>query len=446
MNKLSSNFVKDYFLEREKEKEYCQKHKLFFEDIDGVKIFGTDNGPGDEEIKLSFEFNSGCAFDPPGKTEINHLLEHIFHYAFKKNFPDYQDNFDAKTDLDKIIQIYENNAKIIKSEKKFSQILSKLFTAINTKLDLLENIEKVVDREKKLIKLELLTRSADFTYWQRNSLFKTIFGPNNPWAWETRENNLDNIHTSEIEDLSREVICRENLNFKIINSSKKFTCSKIAEELKPMILKLPKTGKQGKTLDRSLLELTNPNFTQGKIYRYLSGIKYGLITIFFIWLHPVELFSPKHFDTFLFKEEFNSIFFSFIKNNAWSYSSGVRTITPNESPLVMYTHFTLPKTTIAECEDFSLKASELLKKELYTKMTMPRLEKFINNQQQNIKFIPRSTADRLFWYKFGQNNFNQPFDLDKINQAFCEVTPNRLLTMKEVILSTPPAILITGDF
>jgi predicted Zn-dependent peptidase len=304
-----------------------------------------------------------------------------------------------------------------------------------------------IEKEKDVVIDEIRRRARDHDFLAADHFRKTVFAKNNPLRDEPSVGgDADGIRNIKLEDLkkvSQDVLIPDGLLINVYTEGEIENASLVSRELKRLFEDFPRNEAKHQEIPRELRELINPEFKPGMVSLVNTKLNNGIITTNFVWVvvrkfPDVTYFALKDLSAIL-----DTRLFEHSRKEGWGYHTSVQisTMADNKSALVL-------RVDTGKKENIEEYAESVLKKAIIEDIlpvSRERLELANKLELLRQKAVPLSNKSRLDWMVEGIKDYGKIFDADKVRKIIEQVQAKDLQYWVNLLINTPPAILITGD-
>lgn len=253
------------FLPPEKEDEFLAQHNLARRQLpNGLTIFKFPVITEEEKTaNIQVRFKAGNFFDPPGKTGMHHLLEHlIMDPEVDKKAHLHSVYYNASTSYDQTRIIIAGTANPKVREYGIWNFLDPVYQSVANPFGHRLSIEGALNNEREIVKREMADNIVDKN-WLNNYLFhKTLFTMDNPRYYYSAgiKEELDTITINEFSGLAKKVFNPWGTHIYLRTFGDLQQSGELEKELVDRFGLLSNFGNQANYIDPRLYDHCNNNF------------------------------------------------------------------------------------------------------------------------------------------------------------------------------------------
>lgn len=434
----------DIFIHPFQQEEYFKRHNLELHQLtNGATVaFGHRDLTEEAFSKVRFDFPAGSyLYNKAGKEGALHLLEHLIAhdcvvsamkneaYSNAVTYP-FGLEFSVEGTTNPEIRDYGVYPPLDLLLNKFRQISITDYRTLQEKSNIAGEIQEAAKSYNRQVYKAPHNIIFQFPHPLRTDNLGTI-------------ESLNTITIEDIRNIYERAIIPDKMTTEVYTSGDR----SIPESLKPIILdkinEFPRSDKTCFPVEDKDYERINDTFKLSNIYKTDLGIPNGLVTIYYYWILPSAPYTIDAYSIGTLAHEVKANFYEVFRASGYGYSSGGNDQKIGSSLRLMNLNMTVPKPK--EVETFALSAYQLMKDSITNNLSDERIQEIIDRTNKRLKSVPKTVHDRLRDILYGLNEYGQPIDSDKVNQLNYAITPEHLNRSKDLLFSTPPAIIIAGD-
>src|SRR5258708_3827320 len=435
------NSINNFLIElnSENEKLYCKKYNIELQRLEnGITILGIPCRKDFTSFAhIKYEFSEGSYGNQAGAV---HFLEHFIN---KKARPIAQRNGLNIRAWTSQIEIGEEISGVANPEfKNYGAwtVLQEIRKALEAPLDTVGDLEKSIETERKVIKAEIKRVDGNHDYHVAKHFRKVIYSKENP-LYDLRhttgtEEDVDKLTTEILKDTEKGVLIPKNLLISFYTEGDLSIAKNITEEIEKLYLDFPRVDKDKNNFDKRLLEKISEDIKPGKEYRYDSKLKNGIITTNFAWIFKTNLSDPKYFAQKLLKDAIITELFAYSRRMGWGYFTTANVIRPTDNLGIIALRVDLRKDDKKELLGGIKEVLLAVKNQ-----TKPIVEN--ENKRQTPTEV--NSMERLSLAVNGIKEYEAMIDADEVRKMMLKVTATDLNNLIDEMLSTNPAMIVTGD-
>ncbi len=434
----------DIFIHPSQQQEYFLRHNIeVYQLANGATVAFAHRNVSDEAFsRMRFDFPAGSyLYNKPGKAGTLHLLEHLVAHDCVVSAMRNEVHSNAIT--------YPFGLEFSVEGTTNPEIRDYgVYTPLNLLLSKFRQISITDSRilqEKSNIAGEIQEAAKSYNRQAYKAPHNIIFQFPHP----LRTDNLGTIESlnaitiEDIYDIYERAIIPDKMTTEVYTSGDRT----IPESLKPIIIdkikEFPRSDRKCFPVEDKDYERINDAFKQGGIYKTDLGIANGLVTINYFWILPSVPYTVEAYSIGTLAHEVKANFYEVFRASGYGYSSGGNDQKIGSNLRLMNLNMTVPKPK--DVETFALSAYQQMKDAITNNLSDARIQEVIDRTNKRLKSVPKTVQDRLREILYGLREYGLPIDSDKVSQLNYAITPNHLKRSKDLLFSTPPAIIIAGD-
>lgn len=432
------------FVPAVKEKEYFELNKIEVRDLpNGIKIISMGRVLEDDfTVGVRADFNTGAYNDPPGKSGLHHLGEHLI---CDPALQEEGSKIDAQINgiTSSTNYTFTLNGIANPSVRNFGvwPLLKGFRDSLVNPLGHFNDFEAAILKEKGIVLRELEERKSNQNVQSDEFKDKVIFARNNPVVTNAggTPKGLSRISREDIKGLIEKVLIPDKTIISAFCQGPKGLNIIVADELAELFSSFPRSGKISHPVDRNLLDLLNPEFDSQGVYIRKGISKRPMSSIWLVCLMQGEPYSESSLALEKLSSAISKKVHDYVRERGISYG-GFFGFEQQGNNQLCYTNFPL-QTTNRMVDDIK---SDLIPNinGILEKTSESEFADIIESERLRQLAIPMSAVSRYDLMISGLLEYGKCIDADQIRQRYFEVSPQRLKSSRDKIVEAQPAIFV----
>lgn len=436
------------FIPKSEEANYLAEHKLTVNELSsGATVFAASRDAKDSvDVSINISFPSGSWYDPPNRSGLHHLTEHLFNYKMEETAHKLDVYLNAQTTFLDLMEIMSGPANPKYKNYGVWPLLPALYQALKNPLAQYTDAKTLLSREKEVVKGEIVEDAADHHWHVNRQLAKLVFAEHNPLT-NYPAGTIADVKAATIADVEKliaEAFVGTGMIISVFGKGENSEYQAIVSQLGDLFDHYPKGDKTHALFPWELLETQSASHILGETYVKETELKNNLVSIVFLWPVQSPVFSLEQFSLSTLSQEISERIFLVSRKLGWGYSAGafMRGSLATQTK-VFAIRVDIPKTTPSELETLTTKIKEELKAVFH--FTKPEVDQLITTEQLRQKALPLKISTRLEWMILGLQRFGKLINADQIIKSYAQITPTHYQFWIDHFATTTPTVLIVGD-
>src|SRR5260221_241797 len=390
--------------------------------------------------EIEWQFQIGAYSNPPGQV---HFFEHFINKKIRSLAEQNDVHLRASTSQTELNESIKGTANPNSTDYGIWQILPFIRKSLENPLP--EN-EKDIENEKKVVADEIRRYDRDHDFLVGKHFREKIYAKENPYRNEpavtgTKE-DLEKIKLSSLKKLAKKVLIPDGLLINIYTEGGAQNTKMLSDKVESLFEDFPREDKKHLKQDLKIREKMNPDFKSGQISISDTHLNNGQVTTQFAWIFEREFPTVSYFSLKDLSILLDLTLHEYSRKVGWGYYTASYIVTPGDNKSI----FVLRVDTGEQSDPKKFAEGilkEILKNVIPIKKERLKLANEIEIRRQ--KAVPLNNRDRLSWVFDGIKDHGQIIDAGKIREIRTKVGFKDLQDWIDILLSVPPAILITGN-
>lgn len=323
-------------------------------------------------------------------------------------------------------------------EEMISTLASPLETVVKNR--------EILTNEKEVVKKEIAELHAQHSWYIDRFIYSLAFSRDNPLRITTsgKWSSIKRIAVEDIISTVEDTLIPDGLFITILIDGSTEDLRRFTNHLVPRFLAFPRKEKKRNHFYWQRIEKRNQKPKEGQILIYRTPLANKLISIFFLWILEIPIFSPLRFCLNRLGDEISHKFFLYGRDQGFSYSVGSRSMGSDTYPTVLY--------------NVGLDVPKMPKRSLFSlikkiRSGFPRIFQFSDEHLRSViglermrhEAIPLTQKLRLDWMSVGEMRFGRFINADEIIQQYLAINLDQYRQHLDYFTSHEPIIAIVGD-
>jgi hypothetical protein len=439
---MKKNLLSEFLIppRTSEEGKFCKKHRIELKRLqNGVTILGMPcSMEANAWAHIRWEFQEGAWGNSPGAV---HFLEHFINKKVRTTAERNSLYLRAYTSQIELGNEIKGVANFQMKDYGVWTVLDTIRNALESPLNMVDDIEKEMETEKKVIKSEISKRNSDHGFWVGRHFRDRIYAIENPWHDRPQvlgeEEDLENMTLETLRNTEQKVLIPEQLLITCYTEGDSINIDYLVENLEKLYADFPRSDRKRKKLDSKLLERIDSKVKPGMESNLNTGLKNGIVTTQYVWILENRFPTVEYFTLKELRHALQTELFMYARKKGWGYNTSVELVRPTDDN-ICFLIFSIETRKIDHREHLE-GIREIL-------LTVPSISSDlcdIENKRQ--KATPFSILTKFSWLIDGIKTYDSMINFEKIRPLMLKVTAKGINKEVEKLLNTKPIIFTTGD-
>lgn len=444
---MKQNESRSIFIEENELADYCKEHGLSYDVMEnGVRVVSISKGISDSVFaSLSLTFATGSYFDRTGMAGEHHLFEHLINPPIRSLAVKRDVAINASTSY---YELAEHISGPVSTDLKDYGVLSMLdaiYAQLKNPLSAHENLIKVIENEKKVVKTEIDERKANHNWIVQDTFLRSILKPNNPLLSPIAgsEESLMKIGVTDLQELFAKIFDSRILTIAIMNEGDKRYEEAIKESIFTIFKSYPRATTKQIVPNWSLLDEVQAKKPSEDIHFNKTSLRNGMSSVVFAWITDFEEFSTSEFGLKRYLGYISEKIHNYSRQNGIAYSAGAYSIYGHAKQYCVV-RFDVSQRTKEQLANLV----QHLKKDLPEMLQLQNdeIEEIIDIEQKRETVIPLTNENRFNWMLLGLQRYQKGIDAETVKKRHKDINKEHISQWCNFFLQNNPFISVIGDF
>lgn len=436
------------FIPPSEETAYCSEHNFEFERLpNGAKLLTGKLVVQDRtSAAVTVDFPSGSVNDPPGKSGLLHMYEHLASFA-PNNFARSTENFaNAGTSPSYIHFVYEGLANPDVREEGLWNVFPLLFTVLHHPETISDRLDERLATERGNVTSEINRYFLSQNALAERFVQQMTLGSDNPVlsrAFGTLE-DIERITPEDILMIANQCIIPYGMTVSALSNEYDVPVHReLFRELRRHITAFPRTERRPIPKDRASFDRVNPQFTPGEMYINDTGLGNREATVSYIWVVQNDPYSIRDSVLSSVLDLAQENLHTVVRSNGLSYVTSAGCITPGEHTTLCYINVSL--FSHPGPESFAVDQKDRILEGVFSPITEDYIQRKLESDERRRRAVSKSMRGRFTMAELGLQRFDRILDFDVMHSRLAAATPEDYAVWLRYFRMVPPAVFVTGD-
>ncbi len=403
----------DMFASEDREQEYLSTHNIELRRLsNGITIVGMPRQVEDRaHATLNITLPSGAYNDPPGKSGLYHLVEHL---VAKDALFDSQRTgvpFNAMVHATGFrFEIKDALANPEFRELGIWPMLKTVREIFSNPFGRIGNIDEAIEIEKGVVSGENAQKVPHTFLVQK--INEHVFDPTHPRNISIggTPEDLASITNSDVYQITAPLFHPEDVMMTVLTEGKRENCKVVVDELATLFEDFRGGDKKAAPFDPIIQDKLHPDFRSGNVYRRNIGFRNGRATVNFIWKLPYDKYSSAHLNYTHLESILRPRFIEFSRHRGLGYASQINTLGLHATQL-LFMQLDVPIELI-QGTNLTNKLFGGMREYVIRGMQDEEVEKYLKRKKRELEAQPLPIETRLAATAEGIREYGKIIDLD----------------------------------
>jgi predicted Zn-dependent peptidase len=447
-NKPAAFLVKEfpeYFIPFDQEDKFCHNNHMSLTRFDnGCNLISASYKQETAvDVEIKFHFPVGSAADPPGKSGLMHLTEHLIAYPYIDFAEANLSSFNASTGIDQMICYMNGLASPQYMDTGIWPLCRKFMENFYHSAENPFVFPKGVETEKQTVIAEANISNADYFRCVTQEIYKAYLSNNNPWLINTlgTESDLISITEADVQQAAKSIFQPQDLTVSVVaHEDDQPVFQTIREYIPKFIQEVPVRPKLTQTyLTEDMFNRMRPD-SLSDFQIINTGITNKLATVLYVWKFDYKPFTVSNTALNGFVSLANRAFFRYTRQNGGCYVSSVDRMNVSMSSGLLAFRYDVPADTLT---DYHLDGKRRIN-EVIDIITEPEIQSFVKKQEMSRRIGADRKYAQISDVIWSVKDTGRIINSDRVNQKSI-TQQSDIVNWKEYFQQIPPAVFVIGD-